>query len=138
MTKDQLNTALLALLAGSGPIAKLLSTIFKLDNATIEALLSALTILTPIAIAPFLLKILSPKAKIESLNELSPQVAAAALNQVSSVAKVQIAKATPGVATVVLENNVTDGLADLANDPDQPAIVTAAQNEIDAKSGTKT
>ena len=138
MTKDQLNTALLALLAGSGPIAKLLSTIFKLDNATIEALLSALTILTPIAIAPFLLKILSPKAKIESLNELSPQVAAAALNQVSSVAKVQIAKATPGVATVVLENNVTDGLADLANDPDQPDIVTAAQNEIDAKSGTKT
>jgi len=137
MTKDQLNAALLALLAGSGPIAKLLATVFNVDNTAIEAILSTATILTPILIVPFLLKILSPKAKIESITELSPQAATAALSQVSSLTKVKIAEATPEVATVVIKDTANGALAAAASSPAHPNIVSETQNEADAKLGTK-
>ncbi len=137
MTKDQLNTALLALLGTSGPVAKLLAVSIGLDNVTIEAILSVVSLLTPLLIVPFLLKILSPKSKIESITELSPRDATNALSQVSSLTKVKIAEATPEVATVVIKDTANGLLAAAATSPMHPNIVTETQNEADAKLGTK-
>ncbi len=73
--------------------------------------------------------------QVELIARLSALEQQAALNKVSDVAKVKIAEALPGVETVVLSNNVTDGLANLAASPEHPNIVTAAQNLSDALGG---
>lgn len=137
MTKDQLNTAMLALLASSGPIAKLLATLFKIDSATIEAVLSAATILTPIAIVPFLLKIMTPAKKIEDIAAMPAEAVHAALGKVSDIAKIQIAEAVPEVATIVIKDAANGALAAAASSPAHPNIVSETQNEADAKLGTK-
>jgi hypothetical protein len=86
---------------------------------------------------PLVLRLLTPAAKIESLAALSPQAAEAALHKVSDGAKVQIAQAVPGVATVVIKDTANGELNTLAMSETHPNIVTEAQNEIDARLGPK-
>lgn len=78
-------------------------------------------------------------AQVESVSSLSPADQNAALNKVSDVAKVAIAKSVPAVETVVLNNNVTGTLAALAvsDAPENKNIVTAQQNAIDVLKGIK-
>lgn len=112
MQKNVLTSALLALFAASGPLAKWLTAKYAVDAPTLELILSVGQIATPL-LAGGVFYILNTAAAL-----------------------VVRAKATPGVATVVLENDVTGALAKLANDEAHPHIVTAAQNEEDAKRGS--
>ncbi len=138
MTKDQINAILLGLFASSGPFAKLLAALFKLDSALIDAILSVCTVLTPLVAGGVFAYLQRPSGAVASVASLSGDAQQAALAKVPDTAKVLIAKAVPGVATVVVKDNANGALAQLAQDEAQPDIVTETQNEIDAKKGTKT
>lgn len=77
------------------------------------------------------------KAKVASVSKMSPDAQQAALSGVSDAAKVSIAEAVPGVATVVVKDGTNGKLGDLAASPDHPNVVTETQNQKDAKNGTK-
>lgn len=79
----------------------------------------------------------SNKAKVESVASMSAAEQGAALNKVSDAAKIQIAEATPTVATVVVKDTANGKVAALAQSNDHPNVVTETQNEADAKKGTK-
>lgn len=76
--------------------------------------------------------------QIAAIARLSPVEQQQALNKTTDAAKVLIAEAVPNVETVVVNNQASGELGKLANDPARPNIVTAKQNEIDAKTGTGT
>lgn len=76
-------------------------------------------------------------AQVAAVAQMPPEVQKEALSKVSDVDKVLIAKAVPGVATVVVRDVANGALADLAANENHRDIVTETQNEIDARMGTK-
>lgn len=113
MTKDQITALLLSVFGAAGPLSKILATLFHLDDKTIDAILDTGTVLTPIVAGAYFTYMHRPSGIIA------------------------IAETTPGVATVVVKDTATNGLAKLAQDEGHPNIVTETQNEADAKQGTK-
>lgn len=77
------------------------------------------------------------KAKVESVAHMAAPAVNEALAKVSDAAKIQIAEATPTVATVVVKDTANGKVAALAQSNDHPNVVTETQNEADAKKGTK-
>lgn len=137
MNQDQINAVLLALFASSGPVAKLLVSLAHMDNDTIGAVMTLLTILTPLVSGGVFAYLQRDAGKVAAVATMSAQDQQAALNKVPDEAKVLIAKAVPDVATVVVKDTATNGIAKLAADPAQPHIVTESQNQVDALQGTK-
>lgn len=136
MNKDQVNAVLLALFASSGPVAKLLVSLLHWDNDTISAVMTLLTILTPLVSGGIFTYLQRDAGKVASVSTMSAADQKAALDKVPDEAKVLIAKAVPDVATVVVKDTATNGVAKLAADETQPHIVTESQNQVDALKGT--
>lgn len=135
MNSDQVNTMLLALFATSGPLAKVLTAAFGMSNDTVSAVLSILAILTPAATGAIFTYMQRNAGKVAAVASMSPEEQHAALNKVPDAAKVLIAKAVPDVATVVVKDTATNGVAKLAASTLQPDIVTESQNKLDALNG---
>jgi hypothetical protein len=135
LNKDQLNAALIALFASSGPVAKLLAVTFGLDNAAIEAILSMASIFTPLLIVPFFLRLMTPQRKIEDITNLSPSAAHEALSQVSDITKVRIAERVDSVATIIVKNGQMGAVGQAAASPANPNIINETQNVLDSKTG---
>jgi short subunit fatty acids transporter len=122
-------------LAISGIVAKHLVSDFHMVPDDVQDYFTLIEAGTAFAGAAWGLSTATPAAQVTNAALLPPEQARVALAQVSDATKVLVAKAVPGVATVVLHNDVTNGLAVLAEDDRQPDIVTAAQNEKDARAG---
>lgn len=137
MNKEQITAAILGLLGVSGPVANLLANTFHMSDSAIQPVLSILTVATPLIVGAIYAYLQRDAAKVASVAHMSGADQAAALNKVPDSDKVLVAKAVPGVATVVVKDTAGNGLAKLAADPKQPDIVTETQNEADAKAGTK-
>jgi len=136
VTKERIYDALRVLLAAGGPFSALIIryTDMKQDDLDLMVQL-ALMILPPAGAWVWGLYLNSIQRKVQMIAEQSPHVQHEALNKVSDGAKVLIAEAVPGVATVVVKNNVNGELGAMAQSPAHPNIVTAQQNELDAKFG---
>lgn len=137
MTQTQINALLLGLFGASGPVAKVLSSLFHLDAGVIHDILDALTALTPMISGGLFIYLQRPSGLVTSVAELPPAQQHDALTHVDDVTKVKIAEAVPGVATVVIKDEANSTLAALAKDETHPNVVTETQNEADAKNGTK-
>lgn len=137
MNKEQITAAILVLLGASGPLANILVNTFHMSDSAVQPILTMLTALTPLVVAGVFTYLQRDAGKVAAVASMSAPDQAAALNKVPDAAKVLVAKAVPGVATVVVKDTAGNGLAKLAADPAQPNIVTETQNETDAKNGTK-
>lgn len=113
MNIEQIKQLCQTLLAAGGPVAGLLTAYGFPQDKVAMWLGLALAIVPPLAAALW-----------------------GILDKTDSAIVVQ-AKAVPGVETVVVSNKAPPALAKLADDDAHPHIVTAAQNEIDAKNGGK-
>lgn len=123
-------------LASGGPVYAVIIKQFGITDADYQMYANlAAYILPPIIVAVWSWYSNRRAAQIAKVATFTPAQQAEALAKTPDATKVQIAEAVPGVATVVLENSVTNGLAKLAKSEDHPNIVTAAQNEKDAKAG---
>lgn len=76
-------------------------------------------------------------AQIAKVASFTPVQQAEALAKTPDEAKLLIAKAVPGVATIVVKNDAGNGVAKLAQSEAQPDIVTEAQNALDVKAGVR-
>lgn len=138
MNKEQIIAAILGLLGVSGPVANLLANTFHMSDGAIQPVLSILTVATPLIVGAIYAYLQRDAGKVAAVASMSAPDQAAALNKIPDAAKVQIAEAVPGVATVVVKDTAGNGLAKLAASAAHPNVVTETQNEADAKNGTKT
>lgn len=137
MNKEQINALLLGLFATAGPVAELLASAFHLSSDTIDTILRLCTVLTPVVAGAIFTYLQRDTAKVAAVASMPAEAQKAALNKVPDDVKVQIAEATPGVATVVVKDTANGKLQVLAHDDSHPNIVTETQNEADAKKGKK-
>lgn len=124
----------------SVPLTNILVRRFGVEvGPEVKDYLDIVSAITVLGGGGYAVSLTTPAAQVEAVKSLAAEDQAAALSKVSDVAKVQIAKAVPGVATVVLENNVTNGLAKLAKSdaPENKDIVTAQQNQTDVLKGVR-
>lgn len=136
VTRERVTDGLRILLAAGGPFSALILRYTDISEDDLSLIFQlALMIVPPLAAWVWGLYLNTIQAKVQSIAEQSPQSQAAALNKVSDGAKVLIAEAVPGVATVVVKTNVNGELGAIATSPAFPNIVTAEQNEIDARHG---
>jgi len=138
MTSAQQRLIYILLTTVSGPVVNILARILHLGSDDVQLWLNLISAVTLAAGTAWGITSFTPTGVVQQASSLPPEQAAQALSQVSDEAKVLVAKSVPGVATVVVKDTAGDGLAQLANDPKQPDIVTETQNEADAKQGTKT
>lgn len=126
--------------AASAPFTNILVRRYGADiGPEIKDYLDIFSLITFFGGGGYAMSLTTPTAQVESVKSLPPEDRNAALVNVSDTAKVKIAEAVPGVATVVLDNSVKGDLAKLAasDAPENKNIVTAAQNELDVLKGTK-
>ncbi len=76
-------------------------------------------------------------SQVAKVASFTPQQQAEALAKTPDAAKVLIANAVPGVATVVVKDSAGNGLAKLAASDAHPNIVTESQNAKDVDAGTR-
>ena len=114
MNSQQIQDALRIALAAGGPLAALVLKYTGLTADDYALWLSAILLIVP-PVAAWLWGYLKNTHA----------------NQVKAV------EAMPEVATVVVKDEVRNGVGELAADPTHPNIVTETQNEKDAKKGTK-
>jgi len=136
MTKEQINGLLLGLFGTAGPISKLLA-LWLTDDKMVAAILDVCMLLTPIVAGAVFSYLQRPSAMVASVATMSPEAQHLALTHVSDETVVQLAEGVPDVATVVVRDTATNGVAALAQDASHPHVVTETQNEMDAKKGTK-
>lgn len=135
----QVESALQKLLASSGPIAAFISLKLGWDATTTGLIMEvAVAILTPLAAGLWGWVSNRDPALVAAISKLDPAAQLDALNKVSDAVKVEIAKALPDVATIVVKDDAKGELAVVAANPENKDIVTETQNEIDAKLGNKT
>lgn len=137
MTDAQKKIIYIVLLTISGSAASSIANLFHVVPADVQPYLDALKALTAALGGAWGLTAFTAGGVVQTASTLPPAQAAQALSQVSDSAKVRVAEAVPGVATVVLNNNVTNGLAKLAADDAHPNIVTASENAKDVLAGTR-
>lgn len=135
-TKERIYDALRVLLSAGGPFSAVILRYTEMSNDdwNLWVQLSLFTV-PPVGAWCWGLYLNSIKQKVQSIAAQAPEVQQEALNKVSDGAKVLIAKAVPGVATVVVDTNTNGELGAMAASPAFPDIVTAAQNEKDAIHG---
>lgn len=138
MNQTQMEQMWMKLLAAGGPIAALLMNRFGLDQTTTTAILEVLLVVVPPIGAGIWAWFKSrDQALVQAVAAMPAPAVNEALAKVSDMAKVQVAEAVPGVATVVIKDEANGSLATLAANPNHPNVVTETQNEADAKLGTK-
>lgn len=76
-------------------------------------------------------------SQVANVATFTPAEQAEALAKTPDTAKVLVAEAVPGVATVVLKNGVGNGLGKIAASEAHPNIVTEAENAKDVQAGTR-
>lgn len=121
----------------SGPLIAALTKYLHLDNEEVQLWTSILAVITTSIGSAWGITSFNATGVVQAAASLSPAQVQKALKQVPDTAKVLIANAVPGVATVVLKDSVTDGLAKLATDPAQENIVTETQNAKNVIEATK-
>lgn len=133
IASKQFVTALKGLLVAAGPTVIQLAPTFGYDASAAERYLAA-----AVSVVGLVLLILDKSSTqiIADAAALPPAKQQQALGNIPAEAKVAIAEATPGVATVVVKDDAPPPLKELARGPN-PNIVTETQNEADAKLGTK-
>lgn len=127
----------IVLVAISGLAASTIAQALHVVPEVIQPWLDILKVLTPVIGTVWGLNEFGPAGVVRQAAALPPEQAQAALHQIPDEAKVLIAKAVPDVATIVVRNTATNGVAKLAASPTQPDIVTERQNELDALAGTQ-
>lgn len=136
--KERIYDALRMLLAAGGPFSAVVLRYTDMSANDFNLIAQLVLFVVPPAGAwAWGLYLNSIKKKVEAIAAQSHEVQNEALNKVSDGAKVLIAEAVPGVATVVVKNNVNGELGAIAASPAFPNIVTAERNEVDAKLGFK-
>jgi len=135
-TKERIFDALRVLLAAGGPFSAVVFRYTEMSESDYNLLLQlALFVIPPAGAWAWGLYLNSMQRKVQAIAEAPGHVQQQALNKVSDGAKVLIAEAVPGVETVVVKNNVNGELGAIAASSAHPNVVTAQQNEKDAKEG---
>ena len=136
VARERITDGLRILLAAGGPFSALVLRYTEMKQDDLDLLFQlALMVVPPLGAWVWGLYLNTVQAKVQSIAQQSPQSQAEALNKVSDGAKVLIAEQVPGVATVVVKNNINGELGAIAQSPAFPNVVTAQQNEIDAVHG---
>ena len=135
-TRERIYDALRVLLAAGGPFSAVILRYTDVSATDLNLLVQlALFVVPPAGAWIWGLYLNSMKNKVQAISEAPAHVQQQALNKVSDGAKVMIAEAVPGVATVVVKTGVNGELGAIAASPAFPNIVTAEQNEKDATEG---
>jgi hypothetical protein len=166
MNWEQSRQALGGLFGASGPVAAFVVQVLGYPSEQVTVTLNLLGALTPIvwlgvqlyrsrgsgqvrAVAALTadqlaeaLAVVLEGTKVKLAEAMMGAVPSAAKAAIATTAlpdeiKVLVAKAVPGVATIVVKDDADGVLADLANSRAQPDIVNETENERDAKQGTK-
>lgn len=138
INQQQVAAWLKVALASGGPLYAWIIKKFGITDAdyVMYANLAAY-ILPPIIVAGWAWVSNLRSAQVAKVASFTPAQQAEALAKTPDAAKVQVAEAVPGVATVVLKNNVANGLAKLAASDAHPNIVTESENAKDVVAGTR-
>lgn len=138
LNQQQLAVGIKVALAAGGPIYNLALTKLHLtqgDYGLYADLASYL--LPPIIVYGWAWWSNRRSAQVANVATFTPAQQAEALAKTPDAAKVLIAKAVPGVATIVVKNDAGNGVGKLAESVTQPDIVTEKQNAIDVKLGAR-
>jgi hypothetical protein len=125
-------------LAAGGPVYDIAIKKLHLTDADYQMYATlAAYILPPIIVGVWSWIANRRSAQIAKVASFTPAQQAEALAKTPDTAKVLVAEAVPGVATVVLKNGVGNGLGKLAASEAHPNIVTEQDNAADVAAGTR-
>lgn len=138
-SKERIYDGLRVLLAAGGPFSALVMKYTDIQPSDFDLFVQlALMIVPPFGAWVWGLYLNTLEAKVEAIAQEPRDVQVQALTKVSDEAKVLIAGAVPGVATVVVKDKENGNLGLLARSDLNSNIVTETQNELDAKLGGRT
>ena len=129
--QNLLQSALLALFAASGPVAKYLAGKYQLDDVTIDFVLQAGTIFTPLAAGAVYYAMNTITSKIAAIKAASPEVQAEVVRQLPSAAvAVGVSNKTDANQTIVAQAmsvEAMSGATSTMSTADQATIATSME-----------
>lgn len=137
--KESITDALRVLLAAGGPFSAVVLRYTDMNESDFNLLTQLVLFVVPPAAAwVWGLYLNSLEKKVAAIAAAPAAAQHAALTKVPDTAKVLIASQVPDVATIVVKDDANGALGTLARLPEHRDIVTASQNELDAKEGERT